>query len=286
MSASTPSIRPSTRSSPQSSRRRPPGSRLGQSIVSRLEELDLESDPLGPLGGPSSETIAPPPPPAKDDSPSTRTAKQPATTFSEIKTDVAESPTRFAEARTPSVQRQLSMPLEQAAQPPTFHITVGDPTTIGNITGSHTEYKVRTKTNSKAFKNEDFTVNRRYRDFVWLYNALNNNNPGIVVPPPPEKQQLGNLCFWIILTEGRFQEEFVEARRAALERMLNKIAQHPLLQRDIDFKLFIESEAFNVDVKQREKSNSISGESKGFMGSIGLGGSYGGKIPDSDDVFS
>jgi hypothetical protein len=37
------------------------------------------------------------------------------------------------------------MPLEQAAQPPTFHITVGDPTTIGNITGSHTEYKVRTK---------------------------------------------------------------------------------------------------------------------------------------------
>ena len=34
-------------------------------------------------------------------------------------------------------------------------------------------------------------MNRRYRDFVWLYTALNNNNPGIVVPPPPEKQQLG-----------------------------------------------------------------------------------------------
>ena len=86
------------------------------------------------------------------------------------------------------------------------------------------------------------------------------------------------------MTLGRFQDEFVEARRAALERMLNKIAQHPLLQRDIDFKLFIESEAFNTDVKQREKANAISGESKGFMGSIGLGGSYSGKIPDADDV--
>ena len=82
---------------------------------------------------------------------------------------------------------------------------------------------------------------------------------------------------------GRFQDEFVEARRQALERMLNKIALHPVLQRDIDFKLFIESDAFYADVKQREKANAISGESKGFMGSIGLG-SYGGKIPEGDEV--
>ena len=84
---------------------------------------------------------------------------------------------------------------------------------------------------------------------------------------------------------GRFQDEFVEARRSALERMLNKIAQHTLLQRDIDFKLFIESDAFNVDVKQREKANSVS-ESKGFMGSIGLGGgTFSGKMPESDEVL-
>ena len=92
------------------------------------------------------------------------------------------------------------------------------------------------------------------------------------MPPPPEKQQL-----------GRFQDEFVEARRSALERMLNKIGQHPLLQRDVDFKLFIESDAFNIDVKQREKANMI--ESKGFMGTIGLGsGTFGGKMPESDEV--
>ena len=67
--------------------------------------------------------------------------------------------------------------------------------------------------------------------------------------------------------------------------MLNKIAQHPLLQRDIDFKLFIESDAFNVDVKQREKANAIT-ESKGFMGSIGQGsGTFGGKWPESDEVL-
>lgn len=111
-----------------------------------MEDLDLESDPLGPLGETAPEIVAPPPPPAKDDSPATRSARQPATTFSEIKSDLVEG-TRLTDSRVqaPSVTRQLSMPLEQAAQPPTFHITVGDPTTIGNITGSHTEYKVRTK---------------------------------------------------------------------------------------------------------------------------------------------
>lgn len=67
--------------------------------------------------------------------------------------------------------------------------------------------------------------------------------------------------------------------------MLNKIGQHLLLQRDIDFKLFIESDAFNVDVKQREKANAIT-ESKGFMGTIGLGsGTFGGKMPESDEVL-
>jgi hypothetical protein len=104
--------------------------------------LDIQSDPLGPLGETSAnDTVAPPPPPAKDDS---RTSKQPATTFAEIKADLHE-PLSRGHQQPPSVSRQLSTPLEQAAQPPTFHITVGDPTTIGGIAGSHTEYKVRTK---------------------------------------------------------------------------------------------------------------------------------------------
>ena len=80
---------------------------------------------------------------------------------------------------------------------------------------------------------------------------------------------------------GRFQDEFIESRRQALERMLNKIAQHPLLQRDVDFKLFLESETFNVDVKQREKATATA-DPKGFMGTIGIGS--GGKIPETDEV--
>jgi sorting nexin-1/2 len=117
-------------------------------------------------------------------------------------------------------------------------------------------------------------VSRRFRDFLWLYNQLHSNNPGIIVPPPPEKQAV-----------GRFNADFVESRRQALERMLNKTASHPILQRDGDLKLFLESEAFNVDIKHKERKEPLVAESKGMLSSIGLGSSVA-KYVEHDDVSS
>ncbi|KAL2269103.1 hypothetical protein VTJ83DRAFT_3949 [Remersonia thermophila] len=166
-----------------------------------------------------------------------------------------------------------SVSLEQAARP-SFHITVGDPCKVGDLTSSHIVYSVRTKTTSKAYKQPEFEVRRRYRDFLWLYNTLHANNPGVVVPPPPEKQAV-----------GRFESNFVESRRAALEKMLNKIAAHPTLQLDADLKLFLESEAFNVDVKHKERKEPNLGESKSVLGSLGFGVGGGNKFVEHDDWF-
>lgn len=127
------------------------------------------------------------------------------------------------------------------------------------------------QTTSKGYRNSEFTVSRRYRDFLWLYNQLHNNNPGIIVPPPPEKQAV-----------GRFDTDFVESRRAALERMLNKIAAHSVLQHDGDLKIFLESDAFNVDIKNKERKDPGLGESKGMFGS--MLGSSSGKFVEHDDV--
>ena len=180
--------------------------------------------------------------------------------------------------------------MEQAAKP-NFDITVGDPHKVGDLTSSHIVYQVRTKvclgracwryriltveeTTSKAYKQTEFAVSRRYRDFLWLYTSLHNNNPGVVVPPPPEKQAV-----------GRFDSNFVESRRSALERMLNKTAHHPILQHDSDLKIFLESDAFNVDVKHREHKEPGLGENKGIFSSFGLGGTSTGKFIEHDDWF-
>lgn len=116
-------------------------------------------------------------------------------------------------------------------------------------------------------------MTRRYKDFLWLYNTLHTNNPGVVVPPPPEKQAV-----------GRFDSNFVESRRMALEKMLNKTAAHPTLQHDGDLKIFLESEAFNMDVKHKERKEPVLGESKGMFAGLGLSVGSGSKFVEQDDV--
>ncbi|PTD11984.1 Vacuolar protein sorting-associated protein vps5 [Fusarium culmorum] len=180
------------------------------------------------------------------------------------------------EAAQPSAVRSSNQPsvsIEQAAKP-TFQIYVGDPHKVGDLTSSHIVYSVRTKTTSKGYKQPEFEVKRRYRDFLWLYNTLHGNNPGIVVPPPPDKQAV-----------GRFDSNFVESRRAALEKMLNKTAIHPTLQHDPDLKLFLESETFNVDIKHKERRDPIPTESKGVLGSLGINVGGGNKFVEQDDWF-
>ena len=82
-------------------------------------------------------------------------------------------------------------------------------------------------------------MQRRYRDFLWLYNQLTTHNPGVIVPPVSEKHAL-----------GRFQDEFVESRRIALERCLRKMTAHPMLYGDPDLKLFLESESLVAEVTE------------------------------------
>jgi sorting nexin-1/2 len=131
------------------------------------------------------------------------------------------------------------------------------------------------QTSSKAYVRPEFTVSRRYRDFLWLYTSLHSSNPGIIIPPPPEKQAV-----------GRFESNFVESRRAALERMLNKIASHPILQHDGDLKIFLESETFNIDVKNKENREPDLGQSKGMFSSLGLSVGGTSKFVEHDDVSS
>lgn len=66
--------------------------------------------------------------------------------------------------------------------------------------------------------------------------------------------------------------------------MLNKTAAHPTLQHDGDLKLFLESEAFNVDVKHKERKEPGLGESKGMFSGLGLSVGGGGKFVEQDDV--
>ena len=255
----------------QSLSKRSTTSRISHGVSSRLENLDLDAGPLGPLGSSAQADVA------EEEEEAERPQLPSKDTHAPV--HMKSPPSQYTPSSSTSTASAGAVPLEQLTALPTFTIYVGDPHKIGDLTSAHIVYRVHTKTTSKAYKQEDFVVNRRYRDFLWLYNNLNSDNPGIVVPPPPDKQAV-----------GRFHNDFVEGRRYALERMINKIASHPTLQRDGNLKIFLESEAFNTDVKSRERqtqaSQYVPSESKGLMSNLGFGGSaFSGKYVERDEWF-
>ncbi|CAG98536.1 sorting nexin 1 [Kluyveromyces lactis] len=121
-----------------------------------------------------------------------------------------------------------------------FQISVVDPMKIGDITSVYVEYTVISKSN--LLEGKPTRVKRRYRDFRWLYRQLQHNHWGKIIPPPPEKQAV-----------GRFKQDFIENRRAQMERMLQHIASNHVLQKDEDFILFLTSEKWSQESKVREQ---------------------------------
>ncbi|KAF5383683.1 hypothetical protein D9615_003643 [Tricholomella constricta] len=139
---------------------------------------------------------------------------------------------------------------------PVFVISVDDPQKVGDPIRGYTMYTVHTRTTSPLFQKSAFSVLRRYSDFLWLYETLSINNPGVVVPPVPEKNPF-----------GRFDDQFVRQRRFALEKCIQKIANHPVLGKDADLRLFLESDTFALDIKHRKAE--IAHERGGVLASIG-----------------
>ncbi|KIK23005.1 hypothetical protein PISMIDRAFT_101241 [Pisolithus microcarpus 441] len=140
--------------------------------------------------------------------------------------------------------------------PPLFAISVDDPQKVGDPIRQFIMYTVHTRTSSPLYSKSSFSVLRRYSDFLWLYETLSINNPGVIVPPVPEKH-----------TFGRFDTHFVQQRRLALEKCIQKIANHPVLAKDADLKFFLESDTFALDVKHKKMESAH--ERGGLMASIG-----------------
>ncbi|GLD68416.1 sorting nexin-2, partial [Lates japonicus] len=103
-------------------------------------------------------------------------------------------------------------------------------------------YKVTTKTSMSLFKRNEFSVKRRFSDFLGLHSKLASKylHIGYIVPPAPEKSIVG-MTKVKVGKEDQSSNEFVEKRRSALERYLMRTVKHPVLLKDPDVPQFLES---------------------------------------------
>lgn len=85
--------------------------------------------------------------------------------------------------------------------------------------GMYTTYEIVMRTNIPAFKLKSSSVRRRYSEFEAFRDILERESARVTIPPLPGK----------VLT-NRFSDDVIEHRREGLQRFLQIVVGHPLLQ--------------------------------------------------------
>uniref|UniRef100_A0A8D0B6P1 Sorting nexin-1 n=1 Tax=Salvator merianae TaxID=96440 RepID=A0A8D0B6P1_SALMN len=134
---------------------------------------------------------------------------------------------------------------EEEEQEDKFELSVGvsDPEKIGDGMNAYVAYRVSTQTTLPIFRSKQFSVKRRFSDFLGLYEKLSEKHAqnGVIVPPPPEKSLIG-MTKVKVGKEDSSSTEFLEKRRAALERYLQRTVSHPTMLQDPDVREFLEKD--------------------------------------------
>ncbi|KAH0618409.1 hypothetical protein JD844_017582 [Phrynosoma platyrhinos] len=124
-------------------------------------------------------------------------------------------------------------------------ITVDDPESHITAIETFITYRVVTKTTRGEFDSSEYEVRRRYQDFLWLKRRLEEAHPTLIIPPLPEK-------FIIKGVVERFNDKFIETRKKALHKFLNRIADHPTLTFNEDFKIFLTAQAWELSSHKKQ----------------------------------
>ncbi|CAG5124383.1 unnamed protein product [Candidula unifasciata] len=148
---------------------------------------------------------------------------------------------------------------ESADEKPAYEtqIKITDALKMGEGMSAYIVYKVITKTSNPAFRRPENAVLRRFSDFLGLHAKLTEKHLplGVIVPAAPEKSVLG-MTKVKMSKEDSGSTDFIERRRAALERYLTRTAMHPTLASDPDFREFLEKDG---DLPKSTSTSALSG---------------------------
>ncbi|XP_034717981.1 sorting nexin-7 [Etheostoma cragini] len=132
---------------------------------------------------------------------------------------------------------------QQDANTRDLFVSVDNPESHVTAIETFIMYRVVTKTTRSEFDSSEFEVRRRYQDFLWLRSRLEESHPTLIVHPLPEKFVMKGMV-------ERFNEDFIETRRKALHRFLDKISAHPILSYSQHLKVFLTAEELMSHKKQ------------------------------------
>lgn len=115
---------------------------------------------------------------------------------------------------------------------------------------SYITFRINTKTTREEYENHEYCVRRRYNDFIWLRQRLEDGYPTHLIPPLPAKHSLRRL--------DRFSPEFLRVRQQALQKFLTRLADHPVLSFDKHFQVFLTAKAWEFNAHKKQGQGLIS----------------------------
>ncbi|KAF2350958.1 Phoxous domain [Trinorchestia longiramus] len=128
-----------------------------------------------------------------------------------------------------------------------IEIMISEPQKVGDGMNSYMAYKMTINTNIPFFKKKSWMVTRRFSDYLGLHSKLveKHLHAGRIIPPAPEKDALNATKLRLSSSSDGVEgaAEFLERRRAALQRYMQRTAALSHLRSDPDFREFIELEA-------------------------------------------
>ncbi|ELR50251.1 Sorting nexin-30, partial [Bos mutus] len=146
-------------------------------------------------------------------------------------------------ASSSSLLNRLQLDDDMDGETRDLFVTVDDPKKHVCTMETYITYRITTKSTRVEFDLPEYSVRRRYQDFDWLRNKLEESQPTHLIPPLPEK-------FVVKGVVDRFSEEFVETRRKALDKFLKRITDHPVLSFNEHFNVFLTAKDLNAHKKQ------------------------------------
>lgn len=134
------------------------------------------------------------------------------------------------------------------------------------------KFTVHTKSTVDRFQRKDFQVIRQHEEFKWLYDRFieNDANAGLIIPPCPPKPDFSQSNGKLAKIQGgdgtqlpqdeqeRLKQEIQSEYLAAFQKtvamhevFLMRLASHPVLREDDNFKVFLE---YDKDLQTRGRS--------------------------------
>ncbi|XP_071800326.1 sorting nexin-7-like isoform X5 [Asterias amurensis] len=162
---------------------------------------------------------------------------------------VIRAPSSSSNANASTTALMGSLKLEEDPDIKDLFITVDDFQKHVFKIDTYITYRVFTRTTRSSFDEPEYSVRRRYQDFLWLRQKLTETEETHIIPPLPEKHSM---------RMDRLSKVFARIRQTALHKFMQRISEHPVVSFNEYLKIFLTAKAWELTTHRKAGAGIVS----------------------------